>query len=129
MPKPGHRGMQRMIMATVYSARGLRFAWRHETAFRHECIVALVLVPLAFVIGESLAQAALLIGVCLVVLITELLNSALEAALDRMGDDHHPLTERAKDMSSAAVALSLVLVGVVWGLTALQRLLSLLSLD
>jgi diacylglycerol kinase (ATP) len=125
MPKPGHRGLQRAIKATVYSARGLRSAWRHETAFRHECIVALVLAPLAFVLGETLSQAALLIGVCLVVLITELLNSALEAALDRVGEDHHPLTERAKDMSSAAVALSLVLVGVIWGLVALQRLLSL----
>jgi diacylglycerol kinase (ATP) len=126
MPKPGHRGLQRMIMASVYSARGLRSAWRHETAFRHECVVALLLVPLAFVVGETLAQAALLIGVCLVVLITELLNSALEAALDRVGDDHHPLAERAKDMSSAAVALSLVLVGVVWGLVVLQRLLNLM---
>lgn len=126
MSKPSHRGLQRVIMASVYSARGLRSAWRHETAFRHECVVALLLVPLAFVIGESLAQAALLIGVCLVVLITELLNSALEAALDRVGHDHHPLTERAKDMSSAAVALSLVLVGVIWGLIALQRLLSML---
>jgi diacylglycerol kinase (ATP) len=122
VPKPGHRGMQRVVWSTVYAARGLREAWRHETAFRHECIVAAALVPIAFLLGETLTQTALLIGACLVVLITELLNSALEATLDRIGEDHHPLTGRAKDMSSAAVALSLVLVGVVWGLVALQRL-------
>lgn len=123
MPKPNHRGMQRVAKATAYSARGLRAAWQHETAFRHECIATLVLLPAAFVLGENLAQTALLVGVCLVVLITELLNSALEATIDRFSEDHHPLAGRAKDMSSAAVALSLVLVGVVWGLVALQRLL------
>ncbi|MFU8816578.1 MAG: diacylglycerol kinase [Pseudomonadales bacterium] len=113
--------MQRAINATRHSAQGLGAAWRHETAFRHECIVTLVLLPVAFLLGETLLQTALLIGVCLVVLIVELLNSALEATIDRFSRDHHPLAGRAKDMSSAAVALSLVLVGLVWGLVALQR--------
>jgi diacylglycerol kinase (ATP) len=122
MPKPGHTGFRRVIRATGYSANGLRAAWRYEAAFRHECIIAAVLLPCAFLLGETLVQTALLIGVCLVVLITELLNSALEAALDRVSDDHHPLTERAKDMSSAAVSMSLVLVGVIWGAVALERL-------
>jgi diacylglycerol kinase (ATP) len=122
MPKPGHTGLQRVIRATGYSANGLRAAWRHEAAFRHECILGAVLLPCAFVLGETLLQIALLIGVCLVVLITELLNSALEAVVDRVSDDHHPLAERAKDMGSAAVSVSLVLVGVIWGAVALQRL-------
>jgi diacylglycerol kinase (ATP) len=122
VPKPGHTGFQRVIRATGYSANGLRAAWRYETAFRHECIVGAVLLPCAFLLGETPLQTALLIGVCLVALITELLNSALEAALDRVSHDHHPLTERAKDMGSAAVSVSLVLVGVIWGAVALQRL-------
>jgi diacylglycerol kinase (ATP) len=125
VPKPGHRGLQRIVNTTRYSLRGLRSAWRHEAAFRHECIVTLLLLPVAVVLGETLTQTAMLIAVCLLVLITELLNSALETALDRVGEDHHPLTERAKDMGSAAVAVSMVLAGLVWGLVALQRLLDL----
>ncbi len=121
MSKPHHTGIKRMIKATEYSARGLRSAWRYETAFRQECVVALILLPCAFLLGQTLVQTALLIGVCLVVLITELLNSAVEAAIDRMGNDHHDLAGRAKDMSSAAVALSLVLVVLTWGLVALER--------
>ena len=122
MPKPGHTGFTRLIKATEYSVRGLKSAWEHETAFRQECTIALILLPFAFVLGETLVQTALLIGVCLIVLITELLNSAVEATVDRMGEELHDLAGRAKDMSSAAVALSLLLVGVTWGLVALQRL-------
>lgn len=122
MAKPGHTGFTRVVKATEYSMRGLRSAWEHESAFRQECTVALILVPCAFLLGENLAQTALLIGVCVIVLITELLNSAVEATIDRMGEELHDLAGRAKDMSSAAVALSLVLVGITWGLVALQRL-------
>ena len=122
MPKPGHTGFKRLIKATEYSVRGLRSAWEHETAFRQECTTALILLPFAFLLGETLVQTALLIGVCLIVLITELLNSAVEATVDRMGEELHDLAGRAKDMSSAAVALSLLLVGITWGLVALQRL-------
>ena len=121
MPKPGHTGMKRVLKATEYSVRGLRSAWRHELAFRQECTVGLILTPCAFLLAESAVQVALLLGVCLVVLITELLNSAVEAAVDRVGEDHHDLAGRAKDMSSAAVALSLVLVWLVWGSVAFQR--------
>jgi diacylglycerol kinase (ATP) len=121
MPKPGYTGLKRVIKATEYSARGLRSAWRHESAFRQECIIGLLLVPCAFLLGETLVQTALLIGVCLVVLIVELLNSAVEAAVDRMGEEHHDLAGRAKDMGSAAVALSLLLVWLTWGLVAIQR--------
>ncbi|HEX7035100.1 MAG TPA: diacylglycerol kinase [Pseudomonadales bacterium] len=116
-----HTGIKRLVKATEYSLRGLRSAWRYEPAFRQECLIGLVLLPCAFLLGETLVQTALLIGVCLIVLITELLNSAVEAAIDRMGEELHDLAGRAKDMSSAAVAVSLLLVGITWALVALQR--------
>jgi len=116
-----HTGIKRLVKATEYSLRGLRSAWRHEPAFRQECLVGVVLLPCAFLLGETLVQTALLIAVCVSVLITELLNSAVEAAIDRMGEELHDLAGRAKDMGSAAVALSLLLVIVTWTLVALQR--------
>ncbi len=121
MPKPRYTGFERVIRATGFSLRGLRSAWRHEVAFRQECVLAVLLVPCAFLLGETLVQTALLLGVCLIVLIVELLNSALEAAVDRMGDAVDDLAGRAKDMGSAAVALAIVLVWMTWGLVALQR--------
>ncbi|MAT83917.1 MAG: diacylglycerol kinase [Gammaproteobacteria bacterium] len=121
MPKPQYKGLMHVIKATEYSLKGLRSAWLHESAFRQECIIGLVLLPCAFLLGETLVQTALLIGVCVIVLITELLNSALEAAVDRMGEEFHDLAGRAKDMGSAAVALSLALVWLTWGLVAIQR--------
>lgn len=126
MTKPHYSGMQRLIKATEYSVKGLRSAWRHETAFRQECIIALLLLPVAFLLGRTLTQTALLIGVCLVVLIAELLNSAVEATVDSMERDPSELAGRAKDMGSAAVALALVLVWVVWGFVAIDRLRELL---
>lgn len=125
MPKPGHTGYQRLRKATGYSWQGLRSAWRLESAFRQECTATVILLPFAFLLGEDLVQTALLIAVCVVVLITELLNSALEAAVDRSGMELNDLAGRAKDMGSAAVALSLALVGITWGLVALQRLFDL----
>ncbi len=110
-----------MVKATEYSIKGFQSAWRHESAFRQECTIGAILLPFAFLLGETLVQTALLIGVCVIVLITELLNSAVEATIDRMGEELHDLAGRAKDMSSAAVALSLVLVWVTWGLVALER--------
>ena len=121
MPKTHDTGFAHVLKATEYSIKGLKSAWRHEAAFRQECTIGAILLPLAFVLGETLVQTALLIGVCLIVLITELLNSAVEAAIDRMGEELHDLAGRAKDMSSAAVALSLLLVWVTWGLVALER--------
>lgn len=121
VPKPGHTGLTRVVKATEYSLRGFASAWRHESSFRQECTIALIMLPFAFLLGETYVQAALLIGVCFLVLITELLNSAIEATIDRMGEELHDLAGRAKDMSSAAVALSLLLVWVTWGLVALQR--------
>lgn len=114
-------GVRRILRATRYSIAGLHAAWTNEAAFRQECLVAAVLVPLAFWIGRTAAERALLIGSCVLVLIVELLNSAIETAVDRIGTERHPLAGRAKDLGSAAVLVSLVLVGIVWALIAWER--------
>jgi diacylglycerol kinase (ATP) len=122
MSKPQYTGLMHVIKATEYSIKGLISAWRHESAFRQECIVGLVLLPCAFLLGQNLTQVALLIGSGLVVLMAELLNSAVEAAVDRMGEEFDDLAGRAKDMGSAAVSMGIVLVFVTWGLVALDRI-------
>ena len=121
MVKPGYTGFKRLTKASQYSMKGLSAAWRFESAFRQECSVGLILVPLAFWVGETAEQTVLLIGVCAIVLITELLNSAIEAVVDRVGTERHDLAGRAKDMGSAAVAISLILVLVTWALLAWSR--------
>ncbi len=121
--KQRYTGMQRVVRATRFSWQGLRAAWREEQAFRQESVLGLIMTPVAFLIAEDLVQLALLLGVCVIVLITELLNSAIEAVVDRIGHEHHDLAGQAKDMGSAAVMLSLGLVWLVWGLVLLNRLL------
>ena len=107
-------GLRRIILATRYSAEGLVAAFRGEAAFRQELALAVVLVPLGIWLGDNGAQRALLTGSVLLVLMVELLNSALEAAVDRISEDHHPLAKRAKDLGSAAVMLSLATAALVW---------------
>ncbi|MEO5363244.1 MAG: diacylglycerol kinase [Magnetococcus sp. DMHC-8] len=114
-------GWRRLVNATGYSLAGLRAAWRHEAAFRQEVGLAALMVPTAFWLGENGLQRAVLIGSLLVVWIAELLNSAIEAAIDRFGPERHPLSGQAKDLGSAAVLIALLLVGVVWGLIAAER--------
>ncbi len=121
MPKPGYTGFKRVIMAAGYSWQGFKAAWKNESAFRQECVLGLLLLPLAFVIGQSMFQVALLIAVLAVVLITELLNSAVEAVVDRVGDEYHDLAGRAKDMGSAAVFVSLSLVVIVWTMMVIKN--------
>lgn len=111
----------RVVRATIVSLAGLRSAWTYEAAFRQECIAAAVLIPAALWLGHDAVQRSLLIGAWLLVLIVELLNSAVEATVDRVGTDHHLLAGRAKDLGSAAVFMSLVLAGCVWGLIAWDR--------
>lgn len=113
--------MRRILRATKFSAQGLGLALRHEAAFRQEVALLIVLTPVAIWLGQSAIQFALLIGSCLLVLIVELLNSAIEAAIDRHGDEQHELSGRAKDMGSAAVFISLMLVLLVWSSIAYQR--------
>lgn len=119
--KLGHTGLTRIVKATGFSLRGLQAAWRSETAFRQECAIALLLLPLAFWLAETLTQAALLIFAVGLVLVTELLNSAIEAVVDRFGSERHELAARAKDMGSAAVFVSLAMLVATWGLVALDR--------
>ena len=121
LAKPGNTGFRRILLATIYSAQGFGHAWKHESAFRQELALSVVLVPFAIWLGQSVVERALLIGVCLIVLIVELLNSAIEAAIDRHGAEHHELSGRAKDLGSSAVFVSLVLVSLVWGAVAYQR--------
>jgi diacylglycerol kinase (ATP) len=106
-------GLERVWYALGYSMQGLRSAW-HETAFRQEALVAFVLVPLAFWIGRSWMETALLAGSVIGVLIVELLNTGIESAVDRMGLEWNALTKKAKDMGSAAVLLSLLLCAGIW---------------
>ncbi len=116
MAKPGKTGLRRVIDATGYSIKGIAAAWRYESAFRQELFLCVVMLPFALWLGEGGVEKALLIGSLLLVLIVELLNSAIEAVVDRFGDEWHTLAERAKDMGSAAVFFALADVVVVWGL-------------
>jgi diacylglycerol kinase (ATP) len=119
--KPGNTGITRIIRAFGFSMKGFRAAWQHEAAFRQELMLTVVLAPLAFVLAESMMQLALLLLCLFIVLITEILNSAIEAVVDRVSDEHHDLAGRAKDMGSAAVFLSLTMTTVVWGLVIFER--------
>jgi diacylglycerol kinase (ATP) len=121
MGKPGNTGLRRIVNATFFSMAGLRAAWLHESAFRQETLLCAVLVPAAFWLGQTAVERSLLIGACLLVLIVELLNSGVEAVVDRVGEEQHRLSGRAKDLGSAAVFVSLTLVLVVWGLIAWSR--------
>lgn len=121
-PFKGKTGVQRMINAARYSLEGLAAAARHEDAFRQELLLAAVLVPLGLWLGHDGVERALLVGSMLIVLVVELLNSAVEATVDRVSLEDHRLAKRAKDLGSAAVMLSLVTVGAVWLLVLLPRL-------
>lgn len=124
MGKSTNTGWRRILLASVYSAQGFGHAWKHEAAFRQEVVLSLILAPVAVWLGQSVFERAALIGVLLVVLIVELLNTAVEAAIDRHGDELHELSGRGKDLASAAVFVSLVLVLLVWGAVAFNRFLA-----
>lgn len=111
----------RAIRAARFSAQGFVHAWRHESAFRQELTLGVILTPIAIWLGQTIYERMLLIGCLLLVLIVELLNSAVEAAIDRVGDEHHELSGRAKDLGSAAVFVSLTLVLLVWSTVAWSR--------
>ena len=115
MAKPGKTGFVRLFDAFGYSMKGFKAAWQNEAAFRQEAVLALILIPLAFVIAENPMELAALVAGVLLVIITELLNSAIESVVDRTGHEHHELSGRAKDMGSAAVLISLLVCAVLWG--------------
>lgn len=115
--------IRRIGKAALYSLAGIRAAWRNEAAFRQELMLCLVMVPAAFWIGDDAIERFLLIGTCLFVLVVELLNSAVEAVVDRIGADRHELSGRAKDMASAAVFISLCITVLCWGLIIYENLI------
>jgi diacylglycerol kinase (ATP) len=121
MKVKGNRGMLHLIKAIGNSVNGLTTALKNEAAFRQESVLTVMMIPAAFWLGTTSIERALLIGSWMIVLITELLNSALETAVDRIGLDHHILSKQAKDMGSAAVLVSLVTAGMVWGLILYER--------
>lgn len=123
----GHmpRGPGRILKAAVWSLQGLRAAWLHESSFRLEVVLLAVLTPLAIWLGEGAIERVLLIGSCLLVLSAELLNSAVEAVIERYGPEFHELAGRAKDMGSAAVFVLMMNVLLCWGLILGPRLFSL----
>ena len=116
-----HRsGLNRVLHATGFSMAGLRAGWQ-ESAFRQEAIASFVLVPAAFWLGRSWVETALLAGSVLLVMMVELLNTAVEAALDRSGPEWNAFAKKGKDMGSAAVFLALLLVVGIWGAALVQR--------
>lgn len=115
-PHKGKTGLKRLFNALGYSLAGFRAAYKHEDAFRQEFHLAVILIPLALWLGATHIGKALLIGSVLLVIIVELINSAIEATVDRISLENHDLAKRAKDIGSAAVLVSLINVIVVWGL-------------
>ncbi len=115
MNKPNGGGLGRILKATDCSRKGFIAAWTHEAAFRQETVLALMMLPLSFWLAQSTSHWAMLVATLLLVLIVELLNSAIETLTDRVSLERHELSGRAKDIASAAVTLSLTVVAVVWG--------------
>ncbi len=107
-------GVNRILKAAGFSWQGLRSAYQHQTAFRQEVWLALVLLPLSLLMATNAVEWSLLAGTVFLLLIVELLNSGIEAVVDRFGDEYHELSGRAKDLGSAAVLLALVLLVCVW---------------
>jgi len=112
--KPNGSGLNRVIKATRCSILGLKAAYKHESAFRQELLLCLFLLPVSLLVATSGLQLALLISSLLLLLLVEVINSAIEAIVDRIGIEHHELSGRAKDLGSAAVMLALFIAGIVW---------------
>jgi len=121
MPKPGKTGIVRIIAAFGYSLQGLAFAWRYEAAFRQEAVLAVILIPVSFWLARTHIELILLISSVFWVLMAELANSSVEAVVDRIGDEIHVLAQRAKDIGSALVLVSLILLAFTWGTVLVNR--------
>jgi diacylglycerol kinase (ATP) len=126
-PHKGQRGIRRLINALFYSLSGLALAYRHESAFRQEMALVAVLIPIACLLPVSPVERVLLITSALLVLVVELLNSSVEAAIDRIGFDTHRLSKRAKDLGSAAVLIALTSLLITWLLLAGPAVLHLIG--
>lgn len=118
--KPKTKGIRRILNASIYSWRGLKSAWLSEAAVRQEVFLIALLLPTALFLPVTAVEKALLIFSVLLILLTELINSAIEAAIDRIGLEHHPLSGKAKDIGSAAVLIAIIMAAIVWGLILLS---------
>jgi diacylglycerol kinase (ATP) len=116
---PKRHGIPRLIAAARYSIAGLRSAFASEEAFRLEVLTLVILTPLAFYLGQTAVEQILMIGSVMLLMIIELLNTAVEAVVDRIGSEYHELSRQAKDIGSAAVFIGMALVALVWGLILL----------
>ncbi len=120
--KPDNPGLSHVVAAFGFSMQGLKAAFKHERAFRLELLALLVMLPLGLWLGDNGIERALLVGVLMLVLVVELLNSALEAVVDRVGTERHELSGRAKDLGSAAVFMAQMAVLLVWVLVLFEHL-------
>ncbi|SRR5690554_1272771 len=123
-PFKGTGGIRRLLNATGYSIAGLKAAFKGEAAFRQLVYLSLILVPISFLLPVSAAEQALLVAVCLLSLVIELLNSAIEATVDRISLERHPLAKNAKDMGSAAQMIGLLIILSTWSIILLPVLTS-----
>ena len=119
MANQNAKGVKRLYNACLFSAAGFKATWQHEEAFRQEVILLIITTPLAIALGANAIEKLLLIGSIVLVLLVELLNSAVEAVVDRVGFEHHELSGRAKDIGSAAVMMALVWAAITWALILL----------
>lgn len=116
-----HTGIKRLIKAFYYSLAGFRAAWKNEEAFRQEIIIGIIIIPAGLWLGVTGTQRALLIGIYFLIPLVELINSAIEATVDRVGTERHELSGRAKDLGSASVFISICIALIVWILVACDR--------
>ena len=123
MEKGKNKGIKRLINAFYYSMAGFRAAWKNEEAFRQEIIVGIFIVPAGLLIGSNYTQRAILIGAYFIIPLVELLNTAIEATVDRVGTEQHELSGRAKDLGSASVFLSIFIAFIIWLLILIERFL------
>ena len=123
MAKPGKTGLTRLIHSCGYSWLGFKACFNHEAAFRQELFLGAIMLPVAVIFADTHLEMAVLIGSLFLVLMVELLNSGIEALVDRVSDEHHELSGRAKDMGSAAVSVSLINVIVIWALIFVPKYL------
>src|SRR5215470_7510697 len=123
-PHKGQRGLQRLFNALFYSLSGLRIAFQHESAFRQEVALAAVLVPIACLVQVTAVERVLLLASVLFVFVVELLNSSVEAAIDRISFDTHRLSKRAKDLGSAAVLIALIMLAITWWFIVIAPMLA-----
>lgn len=122
--KSSYTGLKRILYAALYSWKGIKSSWKHEAAFRQEVLLLIILTPVAVLLGETALEIIILIGVLLMLITVELLNSAVESVVDRTGEDYHKLAGRAKDQGSAAVLFAFIIVLLVWGAVLYTNVLS-----